>query len=466
MMALRVSHHGHVFQMPRLSEGRARLDEQGFGDDCDLRAAVVEEKTVVGATHEGVHRHGHRTQLHCAEEGGDEFRAIQENQEDTVLHLNAEVEESIANTVHGFEDFPIFDDAVLVVEGGSACTAFHDVTIDEEGRRIEPIRNRGGWLSHDLPGREWGAGPQEGCGGRRGKKPSGLAGFNGRILRKPEHVGLTSHGARAATRRVLRSGRPETMGLPGEAGSCRRPERARRTRRTAEAIRCRGPVSRGAATGRADSIFVHDPAIVTDGGALILRMGKELRRGEEASMARALRTVGVPVLASLQGEATAEGGDLLWVNRDILAVGQGFRTNTDGLRQIREAMKPIGVDVESVPLPYYRGPAACLHLMSLISILDDDLAVVYSRLLPVPFRQFLQEYGYEFVEVPNEEFETMAPNVLAVAPRDCIMLEGNRTTQERLKEAGCRVRTYRGKEISLKAEGGATCLTRPIFRSR
>src|SRR2546425_982001 len=378
MMTLRVSHHNHVFQMPRFSEGRARLDEQGFGDDRDLRAAVVEEKPVVGRTHEGVHRHGHRTQLHCAEEGGDEFRAIQENQEDTVLHLNAEIEKSIANTVHGFEDFPIGDDAILLVEGGSARAAFHDLTIHEEGRRIEPIRNRGGWLSHDLPGREWGAGPQEGCGGRRGKKSSGLAGFNGRILRKPEHVGLTSDSARAATRQVLRSGQPETMGLPGKAESCCRPERARRTRRTAE----------------------------------------------------------------------------------------GIRTNTDGLRQIREAMKPIGVDVEPVPLPYFQGPASCLHLMSLISILDDDLAVVYPRLFPVPFWRFLQEHGFEFVEVPDGEFETMAPNVLAVAPRDCIMLEGNRTTQERLREAGCHVRTYRGKEISLKAEGGATCLTRPIFRSR
>src|SRR3989440_3542071 len=175
MMALRVSHHGHVFQMPRLSEDRARLDEQGFGADCDLRAAVVEEKTVVGATHEGVHRHGHRTQLHCAEEGGDEFRAIQENQEDTVLHLNAEVEESIANTVHGFEDFPIIDDAVLVVEGGSACMAFHDVTIDEEGRRIEPIRNRGGGVSPYLPRPGWGGGAPEGWRGRKGKKPSGVA---------------------------------------------------------------------------------------------------------------------------------------------------------------------------------------------------------------------------------------------------------------------------------------------------
>src|SRR6266571_5180564 len=325
MMTLCASHHNHVFQMLRLSEGRARLDEQGFGDDRDLRAAVVEEKTVVGHTHEGVHGHRHRTQLHCAEEGGDEFRAIEENQEDTVLHLNAEIEESVANTVHGFEDFPISDDAVLLVEGGSARAAFHDLTIDEEGRGIEPIRNRGEWLSHDLPGREWGAGAQEGCGGRRGKKPSGLAGSNGRILRKPEHVGPTSHSARAATRRVLRSGRPETMGLPGETESCCRPERARRTRRPAEAIRCRGRVSRGAATGTGDSIFVHDPAIVTDRGALILRMGKELRRGEEASMAYALRTVGVPILASLQGDATAEGGDLLWVNHDVLAVGQGFR---------------------------------------------------------------------------------------------------------------------------------------------
>lgn len=218
--------------------------------------------------------------------------------------------------------------------------------------------------------------------------------------------------------------------------------------------------------GRADSIFVHDPAIVTDRGALILRMGKELRRGEEGAMAEALRTIGVPVLASLRGDATAEGGDLLWVNRDVLAVGQGFRTNAEGLSQIREAMKTIGVAVEAVPLPYFEGPAACLHLMSLISILDDDLAVVYPRLFSVPFWRFLEDYGYEFVEVPDEEFETMAPNVLAVAPRDCIMLEGNRATQERLKKAGCRVRTYRGKEISLKAEGGATCLTRPILRSK
>ena len=216
---------------------------------------------------------------------------------------------------------------------------------------------------------------------------------------------------------------------------------------------------------KADSIFVHDPAIVTDRGAVILRMGKELRRGEEGSMARAFGSFGVPILATLHNDATAEGGDLLWVDHDTLAVGQGFRTNNEGLRQIREAVEAIGIEAVPVPLPSFRGPEACLHLMSLVSLLDDDLAVVYPRLFPVPFWEFLREHGFDFVEVPDEEFQTMAPNVLAVAPRDCIMLEGNPVTEARLKDVGCRVRTYRGKEISLKAEGGATCLTRPVLRS-
>ena len=218
--------------------------------------------------------------------------------------------------------------------------------------------------------------------------------------------------------------------------------------------------------GRADSIFVHDPAIVTDRGALILRMGKALRRGEEKSMARTFEALRVPILATLNSDATAEGGDLLWVNHDLLAVGQGFRTNAEGLRQIRETMEGIGVEVEPVPLPYFQGPEACLHLMSLVSVVDDDLAVVYPRLFPVPFWKSLHDRGFEFVEVPDEEFDRMAPNVLAVAPRDCIVLEGNPITQKRLEAAGCRVRTYRGKEISLKAEGGATCLTRPVLRSK
>lgn len=218
--------------------------------------------------------------------------------------------------------------------------------------------------------------------------------------------------------------------------------------------------------GRADSIFVHDPAAVTDRGAILLRMGKELRRGEEGAMEKAFHALGVPILGTLRGDATAEGGDLLWIDHDRLAIGQGFRTNAEGFRQLTAILREADVQTMPVHLPYDRGPASCLHLMSVISLVDHDLAVIYPRLLPVPLWQHLKEERFEFVDVPDEEFDTMAPNVLAVAPRHCIMLEGNPITKARLEDAGCRVETYRGREISLKAEGGATCLTRPILRDR
>lgn len=214
---------------------------------------------------------------------------------------------------------------------------------------------------------------------------------------------------------------------------------------------------------RADSIFVFDPALVTDRGAVILRMGKELRRGEEAALARRLREIGVPVLAELGGEALAEGGDLLWLDSRTIAVGQGFRTNAEGLRQLREIL--TGVEVIPVELPFFTGPEACLHLLSLVSLVDRDLAVVYPPLMPVSFWRMLRDRGFRMVEVPEEEFPTMGPNVLALAPRKCLMLEGNPVTRERLERAGCEVLTYRGREISLKAEGGPTCLTQPILRS-
>lgn len=218
--------------------------------------------------------------------------------------------------------------------------------------------------------------------------------------------------------------------------------------------------------GRADAIFVHDPAIVTDRGAIILRMGKDLRRGEESAIGAALKRLDVPILATLRGNARAEGGDLVWVHDDVLAVGQGFRTNQLGLRQLQEALRELRVTTIPVPLPYFDGPAACLHLMSILSLVAEDLAVVYPRLLPVPLWEFLRKERFDLVEVPDAEFATMAPNVLAVRPRDCIMLEGNPSTKARLEGAGCRVREYRGNEISLKAAGGPTCLTRPILRKR
>jgi len=215
----------------------------------------------------------------------------------------------------------------------------------------------------------------------------------------------------------------------------------------------------------ADAIFTHDPVIVTDEGAIVLRMGKDLRLGEEAAIAHTLENLGVPIFATLQDGATAEGGDLLWLDHDTLAVGRGYRTNAEGFRQLTAALRPLGVDTVEVQLPHGDGPEACLHLMSVISMLDHDLAVVHLPLLPVPFVEQLAERGIELVEVPEEEYPSMGPNVLALAPRRCVMLEGNPGTRDRLEAAGCEVFTYRGEELSLKAEGGATCLTRPILRS-
>jgi N-dimethylarginine dimethylaminohydrolase len=214
----------------------------------------------------------------------------------------------------------------------------------------------------------------------------------------------------------------------------------------------------------ADAVFTHDPVIVTDSGAIVLRMGKPQRRGEEAAIATTLEGLGVPILTTLEDEATAEGGDLLWLDHDTLAVGRGYRTNAEGFRQLTAALRPLGAKTIEVQLPHAGGPAACLHLMSLISMLDHDLAVVYLPLLPVPFVELLGDRGIDLVEVPDNEVPTMAPNVLAIAPRRCLMLEGNPETKARLEAAGCEVLTYRGDELSLKAEGGPTCLTRPILR--
>jgi len=215
----------------------------------------------------------------------------------------------------------------------------------------------------------------------------------------------------------------------------------------------------------ADAIFTHDPVIVTDEGAVILRMGKEQRRGEEAAIGTTLEELGVPILAILEGKATAEGGDLLWLDHDTLAVGRGYRTNAEGLRQLTAALRPLGVETVEVQLPHGDGPTSCLHLMSLISMLDHDLAVVHLPLLPVPFVEILADRGIALVEVPEQEFPTMGPNVLALTPRHCLAIEGNPVTKGRLEAAGCEVLTYRGDELSLKAEGGATCLTRPILRT-
>jgi dimethylargininase len=221
-------------------------------------------------------------------------------------------------------------------------------------------------------------------------------------------------------------------------------------------------VAEPAADGNPDAIYVFDPAIVADGGAILLRPGKEGRRGEVASMARELEAARVPIAAELTAPAVAEGGDTLWLDETTLVVGLGYRTNAAGAAQLAAALP--AVEVITVDLPHHRGPGEVLHLLSLISPLDDDLAVVHLPLLPVRLVELLQERGIELVEVPDEEFESMGCNVLAFAPRLALALDGNPETRRRMERAGVGVRVYVGDELSRNGDGGPTCLTRPLLR--
>lgn len=214
-----------------------------------------------------------------------------------------------------------------------------------------------------------------------------------------------------------------------------------------------------------DSVFVFDPALVTDRGTLLLSMGKELRRGEEEPLARCLESAGVPVYGRLEGEARAEGGDTLWLDHDTLAVGRGFRTNPEGVRQLRALLSPLGVKVLDYDLPFFTGAEACLHLLSLISPLDVDLAVAYPPLMPTAFWSELKRRGMRLLEVPEREFlRSQATNILTVAPRRCIMLDGSPVTRRLLETADCEVLTFPGEPLSFRTEGGPTCLTRPVWR--
>lgn len=211
-----------------------------------------------------------------------------------------------------------------------------------------------------------------------------------------------------------------------------------------------------------DQIYVHDPALVSDRGAVLLRPGKEGRRIEVDAMAADLVEAGLPIAATLGAPALAEGGDLVWLDERTLLAGRGYRTNDEGVRALGHALP--GVEILVFDLPHLRGRAEVLHLMSLLSLLDDDLAVAYPPLMPVRLVELLESRGIELVEVPDEEFETMGPNVLALAPRVALALEGNDETQRRLERAGVEVAVYEGDEISRKGDGGPTCLTRPLLR--
>ena len=213
-----------------------------------------------------------------------------------------------------------------------------------------------------------------------------------------------------------------------------------------------------------DSVYCRDAAIATDHGMIICNMGKPTRANEPEAERKAFSRKGIKILGSIEAPGTVEGGDVAWLDEKTLAVGHTYRTNEKGIQQLKALLNPFGVNVISVSLPHYKGPSDVFHLMSILSPVDRDLAVVYSPLMPIVFRKELLNRGYELVEVPEEEFDSMGCNVLAIAPKTCIIVAGNPKTKEALEKAGCKVYEYEGNEISVKGGGGPTCLTRPVLR--
>jgi dimethylargininase len=221
-------------------------------------------------------------------------------------------------------------------------------------------------------------------------------------------------------------------------------------------------VADSAADGNPDAIYVYDPALVADTGAILLRPGKKKRRGEAKQMAADFAAAGVPITAELTDPARAEGGDTMWLDETTLLVGLGYRTNEAAIGQLTAALP--GVEVIAFDLPHHHGPGEVLHLLSLISPIDRDLALVYLPLLPVRLVELLTQRGIELIEVPEEESESMGCNVLALAPRIALALDGNPQTRSLLEDAGVEVRVFQGRELSRKGDGGPTCLTQPLLR--
>jgi N-dimethylarginine dimethylaminohydrolase len=213
-----------------------------------------------------------------------------------------------------------------------------------------------------------------------------------------------------------------------------------------------------------DSIYTRDASVLGTDGVILCRMGKPARAAEPCAQEPVLRDQGCSVMGAIAGHGMLEGGDLVWLDNRTVMVGEGRRTNAEGIRQLRTFLGDVRVELLVVPLPEYSSQHDVLHLMSLISPIDKDLALVYPALLPSPSRAVLRNRGFHLIDVPDDEFEKMGTNVLALAPRDCVMLDGNSGTRAALERAGARVQVYQGTEISVKGGGGPTCLTRPLAR--
>ena len=213
-----------------------------------------------------------------------------------------------------------------------------------------------------------------------------------------------------------------------------------------------------------DSIYCRDAAIMTDHGVILCAMGKTSRQNEPLAINSFLKALGLPLLGSIKGDGTLEGGDVVWLDNKTLAVGHSYRTNLNGISQLREILSPYDIEIMTVDLPHFQGPEDVFHLMSIISPVAEDIAVVYSPLMPVSFRKALLNRSYQLIEVPDDEFDTLGCNVLALAPRVSLMVHGSPKTESMLKDAGCEVHTFEGNEICIKGGGGPTCLTRPLIR--
>ena len=219
--------------------------------------------------------------------------------------------------------------------------------------------------------------------------------------------------------------------------------------------------------GLADAMFTHDPSLMSDHGAIILRMGKPGRMAEPALHKAAYSAAGIPILGEIVAPGSVEGGDCVWVDRETLAVGRGVRTNQAGIEQLQAMLAPHGVTVLGYDLPLGNGADACLHLMSVISPLDEKLALVYAPMLPVAFWQLLKDRGYTLLEAPRDEFEAsngLNLNVLPLTPGDVLMVDGFPETKALMEEAGCKVRVFAADALCIPCEGGPTCLTRPVWR--
>lgn len=213
-----------------------------------------------------------------------------------------------------------------------------------------------------------------------------------------------------------------------------------------------------------DSLYARDASVVCDRGVILCRMGKAARRNEPKAQRAALEELGLPILGTIEGGGCLEGGDVVWLDERTIAVGRGYRSNESGIAQLTEHLNGLVDEVIVAHLPHGQGPGDVFHLMSALSPVAEQTALVYSPMLSVPFREALLHRGIDLVEVPDEEYPTLGCNVLAIGPERCVMLEGNPVTRSRLEAKGVEVHVFQGHDICLKGSGGPTCLTRPIRR--